>query len=114
MFLYRNGGVKNRFAYNRICNWACGFVTGPAGVVQNVPVVQEAVDRGSSGNTSGGGKGKPAEGGRQQVTSMQPKEQEKHMATTTSTSKVSGVLGFLEKLLTLAPELIEDVEAILA
>jgi hypothetical protein len=32
----------------------------------------------------------------------------------TATSKVSGVLGFLEKLLTLAPELIEDVEAIIA
>jgi hypothetical protein len=35
------------------------------------------------------------------------------MATTTSTGKVSGVLGFLEKLLILAPELIEDVEAII-
>jgi hypothetical protein len=32
----------------------------------------------------------------------------------TATSKVSGVLGFFEKLLTLAPELIEDVEQIIA
>lgn len=36
------------------------------------------------------------------------------MVTTTSTTKISGVLGFLEKLLILAPELIEDVEAIIA
>jgi len=36
------------------------------------------------------------------------------MATATSGAKVSGVLSFLEKLLTLAPELIEDVEAIIA
>jgi hypothetical protein len=36
------------------------------------------------------------------------------MATATSGAKVSGVLSFLEKLLMLAPELIEDVETITA
>jgi hypothetical protein len=36
------------------------------------------------------------------------------MTTANSTAKVSGVLGFLEKLLMLAPEMIEDVEAIIA
>src|ERR1017187_354609 len=55
VFFQRDGGAKDWFADHRICNRTGSFVTGPAGTLQDVPAVQEAVDRGTGGDTAGGG-----------------------------------------------------------